>query len=637
MTRFLRFLSVGLLALGIVGTPAAALASVPFVGPAVVPQHPGVAALPGDVNDFSFRSFDAVYRLGRSDDRHATLAVTETIVALFPQSDQNRGILRDIPNVYGSADLQTKVGSVVDENGTAVPYTATDTGDAIELALGTDAFVHGATSYVISYTQVDTIRHFVDTDDDEFYWDVNGTEWAQPFQEVSARVEVDPSLVGALNGHTACYQGAQGSTTACSSGVVASGSDTAPTFTAASTGLKANEGLTIAIGFASGTFVDVSSDPDNQPSDGTDTPATGGQVAGVLLSLLGFPAALIGVISAVASRLGRTQPARGTIIPQYSVPEKLDVMVAAGLIARPATAVPAQLVSLSVKGTTRLLGYPVNSVRAADYSVQLLDPTGLDPIEQGVVDALFGAGAKPGATHDLLTHGDDALAAALGPVTASVDATLGNGFFDGRRRTVGGIIAFVVTIALTLTAIVGAVVLGGFAGLVTGFIGIVGGLIGVGAGYIGFTGRTKLSDVGAQWNDYLLGMRMYLQLAEQDRLRVLQSPTGAERIDVGDGKQLVKLYEKLLPWAIIWGVEDQWSKVLEVELQRANATPDFWVGQQPFSSLAFLPLLGSLGPSTSAVPMSTSGSGGTFSSFSGGSFGGGFSGGGGGGGGGGGR
>ena len=143
--------------------------------------------------------------------------------------------------------------------------------------------------------------------------------------------------------------------------------------------------------------------------------------------------------------------------------------------------------------------------------------------------------------------------------------------------------------------------------------------------------------VGAQWNDYLLGMRMYLQLAEQDRLRVLQSPSGAERIDVGDGKQLIKLYEKLLPWAIIWGVEDQWSKVLEVELQRQNATPDFWVGQNAFSALTFLPLITNLGPATSAVPMSTSGAGGSFSSFSGGSFGGGFSGGGGGGGGGGGR
>jgi uncharacterized membrane protein YgcG len=628
--RGVRFLSVALLVLGIAAAPTAAFADAPQH--AATPQHPAVAALPGDVSDFTFRSFNAVYDLGRDANQHATLAVTETIVALFPQSDQNRGIVRDIPNIYGSAQLQTKVVSVVDETGAAVPYTESDQGDTLELALGTDAYVHGATTYVISYTQVDTIRHFTDSNDDEFYWDVNGNGWGQPFQQVGAQVVVDPSLTTALTGHNACYQGAQGSTTACSSGVVVDGN----TLSALTTDLAAGDGLTIAVGFTSGTFVDVSSDPNNQPDSGSSTPATPGQIAGVLLSLLGFPAALIGVISGVASRLPRTEPARGTIIPQYSAPDDIDVMVAAHLIARQTTALPAQFVNLAVTGKTRLLGYAVTSARGSDYSIQLLDSSGLDPIEQQVVDALFGAGAKPGATHDLRKHGDDALAAGLAPAVATAEIAVQR-YYDGYRRTVGGTIAFVLTIVLALVAVIGSVVLGGFVGLVTGFIGIIAGVVGVGVASIGFRGRRKLSDVGAQWNDYLLGMRMYLQLAEQDRLRVLQSPTGAERIDTTDGKQLIKLYEKLLPWAIIWGVEDQWSKVLEVELQRQNATPDFWVGQNAFSALTFLPLITNLGPATSVVPMSTSGSGGSFSSFSGGSFGGGFSGGGGGGGGGGGR
>jgi uncharacterized membrane protein YgcG len=626
--RRLRFLSVALLAWAIIGTPAAALG--------VEPAHPAsaVAALPGDVSSFSFRSFDSTFHLGRDGNQHATLAVTETIVALFPKSDQNRGIVRDIPNVYGSAALHTTVLSVVDETGKPVHYTVDDQGDVVELALGTDAYVHGATTYVISYTQVDTIRHFPNTGDDEFYWDVNGNGWGQPFQHVGAQVVVDPSIASALTGHNSCYQGAEKSTTPCTSGVTVDGS----TVTASSSDLAAGEGLTVAVGFTSGTFVDVSSDPNNQPDSGsgTSTPTTPGQVAAVFLSLLGFPAAIIGVIGGVLTRSARTQPARGTIIPQYSVPEGMDVMVAAQLIGRAATAVPAQFVSLSVKGRTRLLGYAVTNPRAADYSIQLLDPSGLDPIEQQVVDALFGPGAKPGATHDLRTHGDDALADGLAPALASADAAVGS-YYDGHRRTIPGTVAFVITVVLAIGALLGPLVLGGIPGLATGFIGIIAGLVGVAGGYSAFRGPKKLSDVGAQWNDYLLGMRMYLQLAEQDRLRVLQSPTGAERIDTGGGAQLIKLYEKLLPWAIIWGVEDQWSKVLEVELQRHNATPDFWVGQNSFSSLAFLPLLSGLGPATSAVPMSTSGTGGSFSSFSGGSFGGGFSGGGGGGGGGGGR
>jgi len=343
---------------------------------------------------------------------------------------------------------------------------------------------------------------------------------------------------------------------------------------------------------------------------------------------------VLGTIGGFVARRKKTQPARDIIIPQYSPPDGLDVMAAAELIGKPSTALPAQLVSLAVRGKTRLLGYAVGSARAADYSVQLIDPTGLQGFEPQVVDALFGAGAKPGATRDLKKYGDTALADKLAPVVTGLPGWLDdNGAYSGRRHSVGAIILLVITAALFLAALVGAIS-GGPAVLAFGFVSIVAGGIGVISALVAVAGPKKLSDKGAKWNDYLLGMRMYLQLAEQDRLRVLQSPTGADRIDVGDGKVLVKLYEKLLPWAVIWGVEDQWSKVLEIELQRTNTTPDFWVGQTAFSAAVFTPMLSGIGRSTLPVPVSTSGSG--SSSFSGGSFGGGFSGGGGGGGGGGG-
>jgi uncharacterized membrane protein YgcG len=647
--------AVSALALAIVAAPAGALAGSAAAAPPASSRVvlPAVAALPGDASSFSFRSFDAVYTLGRDADQHATLAVTETLVALFPQSDQNHGIIRDIPATYGSADLQTDVASVVDRHGRDVPFQQSDQGGFIQLQIGSgDTFVHGATTYVISYTQRDTIRHFSDTDDDEFYWDVNGTGWGQPFGEVSATINIAPELTGFLNGHTACYQGSENSATPCDSGMQsASDSATAPatdpatdpatpsapsTFTARANNLDAGQNLTVAVGFASGTFVDVSSDApiDDGPPD--ITPVTDGEVAGWLLSLLGFPAVLVGTIGGFVARRKKTQPARDVIIPQYSPPDGIDIMAAAELIGKPSTRIPAQLVNLAVRGKIRLLGYPVDSARAADYSVQLVDRNGLTGYEPLVIEALFGE-KKPGATHDLKRYGDTALADKLQPVLDAVPRWLDdNGAYNGRRHTAGSIIVLVITGALFLVAL-GAAIAGGAGGLAFAFVSLVAGAIGVISALVGVGGVKKLSDKGAAWNDYLLGMKMYLQLAEQDRLRVLQSPKGAERIDVGDGKQLVKLYEKLLPWAVIWGIEDQWSKVLEIELQRTNTTPDFWVGPSPFSSVIFGSMLSGIGTSTLPVPTSTtSGSGSGWSSFSGGSFGGGFSGGGGGGGGGGG-
>ena len=42
-----------------------------------------------------------------------------------------------------------------------------------------DDFVHGAQTYVFTYTLENVTRFFDDTGVDEFYWDVNGTEWQQ--------------------------------------------------------------------------------------------------------------------------------------------------------------------------------------------------------------------------------------------------------------------------------------------------------------------------------------------------------------------------------------------------------------------------------------------------------------------------
>ena len=57
-------------------------------------------AASADVNDFSFESFDAVYDLSvnAEADNRPEMRVTETLVALFPDTDQNLGIKRSIPS-----------------------------------------------------------------------------------------------------------------------------------------------------------------------------------------------------------------------------------------------------------------------------------------------------------------------------------------------------------------------------------------------------------------------------------------------------------------------------------------------------------------------------------------------------------
>jgi uncharacterized membrane protein YgcG len=112
---------------------------------------------------------------------------------------------------------------------------------------------------------------------------------------------------------------------------------------------------------------------------------------------------------------------------------------------------------------------------------------------------------------------------------------------------------------------------------------------------------------------------------------MLQSPEGAQKVggvDLNDGAQLVKLYERVLPYAVLFNQEKEWTKRIGDYYAKANTSPDWYAGNAVFNAAVFSSAISNF--STAASYSSAS------SSSTGGSSGGGFSGGGGGGGGGGG-
>ena len=134
---------------------------------------------------------------------------------------------------------------------------------------------------------------------------------------------------------------------------------------------------------------------------------------------------------------------------------------------------------------------------------------------------------------------------------------------------------------------------------------------------------------GRELFDYLKGLKMYIKLAEAERLKVLQSPEGAERkpVDTNDGANMIVLYERVLPYAVLFGQEKEWLKRLGMYYENNQVTPGWYNGINGFNTASFV---------SSVSSFSSYASSSSFSSSSG-AGGGGFSGGGGGGGGGGGR
>ena len=617
----------------------------------------GAAA--ADTSDFTFDSFHADYTLTRAEDGTSRMTVVETIVAEFPEFDQNRGILRALPQYYLERFTNPMVTSVVDENGAEVYVEEFDEGPFLVLALGTDEFVHGKTTYVITYELENVVGAFSDTGADEFYWDVNGTGWDQPFGEVSATLHVGESLTPALTGESACYFGAVQSTDRCDLLSITDGGSTHIEGSVRDLGPR--ETLTLSVGFTAGTFVqgeivEVPDDPYYDPEDDPGwqpIPPGPPSLASNLFGgagILGGIAVFIGAIVSRVRRGGDAQVNRA-VIPQYSVPEGLNVMMAAHLLERPSTAIPAQLVSLAVRKKIRILDYPVTA-SGAEYTLQFLTFTGTDAIEQQLLTAVFGSSPQIGAVREL----------------APRDVTLGNAVIatsaNARRQVTTSGLRGAVSARPTLFVGLGILVtLAGFVNVVSGFStnsvspwagwSILVGVLAIIGSAATFRSTGALTPAGAELKNFLLGMRMYLELAEKERFMMLQSPDGAERIDIGDTKQVIKLYEKLLPFAVIWGVEDQWMHELAVHAQSEPTEQLWFVSDQGFSSFQLSRTLRDMTaattytpppPETSAwtgsgnSPWSGSGFGSSsFGSSFGGSSGGGFSGGGGGGGGGGGR
>jgi hypothetical protein len=96
-----------------------------------------------------------------------------------------------------------------------------------------------------------------------------------------------------------------------------------------------------------------------------------------------------------------------------------------------------------------------------------------------------------------------------------------------------------------------------------------------------------LTPSGALVRDHLLGIRMYLRLAEKDRLRMLQSATTAERTPGTGGTSVVRLYEKLLPYAVVWGVEDSWLRELIGTSTESQAPPEWLSNPNTLTALGF--------------------------------------------------
>lgn len=529
----------------------------------------GSSAHAQNVNNFTIKKFEADYYLSQDSEGRSQLKTVETIVAEFPGFNQNHGLERAIPKSYDGHSTSLNIESITDENGQALPYSEYASNDNLVLRIGdADTYVHGLQVYVITYSQRDVTRYFANTNDDEFYWDINGTQWSVPIEQLRARVHVGPSLSGQLTDQASCYKGADGSTTGCS---VQRGpsDDNGAVVSAEVDNLAAHETMTMAVGFKPHTFTEY------QPSWQERLAVL--WVIAAIVSAIGAAIVIIWTSIKYAKILRRAK-GRSTIIPEYLPPKTMSVLVSAQVIKNSTVDVTAQLIDFAVRHYLKIYQVREKTTwKQAEYELELVkQPDDLLPEEQGLLQDLFGTSLKPGdrfamkelqekytLRKKLLDRRKDVRNQVRDSYGLFEQAAKEAGWF----RRFGFILLIIGIVILSPAVLIAAIVLFVFAHTLW-----------------------PLTKKGAELRDYLEGLKFYINVAEKERLQMLQSPEGAEKVGKIDEKspgQLVKLYERVLPYAVLFGQEKEWTRQLGAYYETAQAQPDWYVGHGAFNAVVF--------------------------------------------------
>ena len=560
--------------------------------------------LPAAARAWEIESFETQVEI-RKD---ATATVTETIVADFT-GEARHGIFRDIPIHYADRAgqhfvLRLRVREVTDERGQAWPYRLQASGRYRRIRIGDpDATLTGLQTYRIVYdVQRGAVRFF--PDHDECDWNLTGNEWAVPMRRVRAQIRL-PAPAADLR--AVAYVGGYGSTTSL-----------APTEALGDHVLfeprgmlQSYEGLTAAVAWERGIV----------------HPPAAWQVLGWWLQdnwVYAIPLLVfLGMLWLWYARGRDPRPARSQVV-EYAPPEGLTPAEMGALMDQRADLrdITSTVIDLAVRGYLTMqpvqggLFGQTKSYRLTCRNAAWGD---LKPHEQELLKGIFGASERAAGAAVDLADLENVFYQRLSAIREDLYLSLiGAGYLDSNPEKVRGryvLLGVFMLVGGGQWAVLQVTRWHQVLGIAPALAVILSGLVVI--GFSPWMPRRTLK--GAAVTDRIFGFLEFLRRTDQDRLRRINDPS---------------LFERCLPYALAFGVADQWTRAFQ---GLYTQPPSWYAGQwETFSTRQLgrdlTHLTASMGQTFTSQPRSS----GSSSSWGGsGSGGGGFSGGGGGGGGGG--
>ncbi len=587
-------------------------------------------------NDFYFTDTTFDYYLSKTTDGSSTMAVKEVLTAVFPTTNQNHGIERCIPVRYRGVDSLDKNSFEVTRNGITEPFSTYKNEGELCYRIGSaSSYVHGEQTYELSYTLNNVILNPDNSSLQELYWDTNGTGWAQPFASLTATVHLTSELASAFTGDTSCYVGKYGTKgTDATSRCYTLVSEDKSTITFTTYDLSARENLTLDLEFKSDSFVVPAKQPNYAPL--------------ILLAVLVimFLFSIYAWISCYNSVKEKRELSKIQKPVQYTPMKGLTVAHAGQIWLKNTPALEvASLMELAVNHKIELERGEKKVFGGYKWKIHIKNLDDVTEEQRIVLEILNGGNSvEVDDIIEVKSHTATSHLQSLGRQFHSKPESFlrTNGYLEPKEHknkasSRVGLLLFIYfmvafgTLVFTFNLVDGDDTTYGQIGMVSGaailsmFIHIIISTT-VLANTSKFNKRTKK---GIELSNYYDGLEEYMSLAEEDRIKFLHSVKTADVSHEG----IVKLYEKLLPYAIMFNIEESWIAELNKYYKMDDVTEPDWVRGAAYLSTrdfhSFSTYTRSSVSSSTAIESSSS-------SGSSGGGGGGFSGGGGGGGGGGG-
>ncbi|PVE54246.1 DUF2207 domain-containing protein [Rhizobium rhizogenes] len=537
--------------------------------------------------------------------KDGTLTVTEAITARAEGDRIKRGIFRDFPLYALDKDgNRTKVGFKVlsvERDGAPEDWHTENVDGGIRIFTGNADRIlpTGEHIFQITYTTDRQIRYFDSYD--ELTWNVTGNGWQFPMREISATISLPE---GARPSDTAVFTGKLGAT-GKDARILTEGNDV---FFASTRPFYPGEGMTVAVKLPKGVL---------------DAPSASQQREWWLRDRLALIIAGLGLLIVLAyyyrawAAVGR-DPAAGVIVPRWHPPEGLSPALVnyvdgRGFADGGWTALSATALDLAVKGFVTIedlkngliirrtekkiedslpvgqrtllssIGAPGNSLTIDKANGETVQKVGADfrsSIEKehrgkyyrsnsgyivgglvlsfGVIVAalIFGS----------FDEGDigTIISLSMAAVFFAVSATI---YGKQRRRgrgvlsRLGGIVFMAISGFLTFSLIAGVV------GRIffdhvhdANTLAVVALALIVLLNVLFVLVMGAPTPLGRQLMDAIEGLRLYLTVAEKDRMDMQGAP-----------QMSPQHFETLLPYAVALGVEKPWSKAFETWLAAASA------------------------------------------------------------------